>query len=464
MINTEEKKINRLLTDIQNLNIDLKKSSDFNLKFELSKKLIKNYSLLRNYYEVLNTYQEKDYREIINQSLQQEINDLEENSLGHITKKGLINNKNEINILMELIDLKYKQFWEHKPQILSRKLTKSQISNFSLYRTPTFITEINDMIGNLNLIIDYYENYIFDLSALSYFQMRSNFENIGDLYINIGEILLQVPKDKIPKSAITTEAKVIRNAYKCYEKASKYERMLEIPGFKTLKNPNKLKDLTPFLDLFKGNINKHNIRAKMGYILKEYPNYFNYEVKSFCWRSGGLCEFKEDNIYNIEEGDGVFMSMNYNTKSNFELIKYIEKILRRNNLKLILKQDRTRSRSWTKEICCTIYNNKYSMIILDKYSPNVILELGVVFGMGRKAIILVNNNISKGKIEELLFSMISDYDCVVYGDVYEFYERIYIALNGIFFNILEQTIPKITDIFNEKEIEELDKIIKKGYN
>ncbi|MBA7626541.1 hypothetical protein ES703_33993 [subsurface metagenome] len=123
-----------------------------------------------------------------------------------------------------------------------------------------------------------------------------------------------------------------------------------------------------------------------------------------------------------------------------------------------------RSRSWTKEICCTIYNNKYSIIILDKYSPNVILELGVVFGMGRKAIILVNNNISKGKIEDLLFSMISDYDCVVYGDVYEFYESFYLALNGIFFNILGQTIPKITDIFNEKEIKELDKIIKEGYN
>ncbi|MBA7626540.1 hypothetical protein ES703_33992 [subsurface metagenome] len=302
MINTEEKKINRLLIDIQNLNIELKKNSDFNLKFELSKQLIKNYSLLRNYYSVHNINQEKDYREIINQSLQQEINDLEENSLGHIIKMKLINNENEIKILMELIDLKYKQFWEHKPQILSRKLTKSQVSNFSIHGSPTFFTEINDMIDNLNLIIDYYENYIYDLPALSYFQMYSYFENLGDLYINIGGILLQVPKDKIPKGAIRTEAKVIRNAYECYGKAFKYERILEIPGT-TLKNLIKLKDLTPFLDLFKGNINIHNIRVKMGYVLKEYPNYFNYEIKSYCWRSGGLCEFKEDNIYNIEEGD-----------------------------------------------------------------------------------------------------------------------------------------------------------------
>lgn len=461
MINTEEKKINRLLTDIQNLNIELKKNADFDLKFELSKQLINNYSLLRNCYSVLNINPKKDYREIINKSLQREINDLEENSLEHIIKKGLINNKNEIKILMELIDLKFKQFWDHKPQILSRKLTKSQ--NFSLHRSPTFITEINDMISILEIIINYYENYILNLPALSYLQRYSYFENLGDLYINIGGILLQAPKDKIPKGAITIEAKVIRNAYKCYEKASKYERILEIPGIK-LRNAIKLKALTPFFDFFKGNINTYDIRSKMGSLLKEYPNYFNYEVKSYCWRAGGLCEFKEDNIYNIEEGDGVFMSMNYNTKSNFEFIKYIEKILRKNNLKLILKQDRTRSRSWTKEICCTIYNNKYSIIILDKYSPNVILELGVVFGMGRKAIILVNNNNSKGKIEDLLFSMISDYDCVVYGDVYEFYKKFYLALNGIFFNILGQTIPIITDIFNEKEIKELDKIIKEGYN
>lgn len=461
MINTEEKKANRLLTDIQNLNTELKKNADFNLKFELSKQLINNYSLLRNCYAVLNINPKKDYLEIINKSLQREINDLEENSLGHIIKKRLINNENEIKIFMELIDLKYRQFWEHKPQMVSRKLTKSQISNFSVLRLPTFITEINDMISNLNLIIDYYENYILHLPALSYFQKYSCFEYLGDLYIHIGGILLQAPKDKIPKGAITVESNVIRNAYKCYEKASKYERLIEIPGIK-IKNPKKLKDLTPFLDLFKGKVNIHNIRAKMGYLLKEYSNYFNYEVKSYCWRAGGLCEFKEDNIYNIEEGDGVFMSMNYNTKSNFEFIKYIEKILRKNNLKLILKQDRTRSRSWTKEICCTIYNNKYSIIILDKYSPNVILELGVVFGMGRKAIILVNNNISKGKIEDLLFSMISDYDCVVYRDANEFYERFYLALNGIFFNILGETIPKITETFNEKEIKELDKIIKEG--
>ena len=459
----EEEEVNHLLTDIQNLKNKLQECSDFNLKYELSKNLIKSYSVLRNKYEILNSNQEKDYRVIINQSLHQEINDLEEYSLGHIIKKELISNNKEIKILIELIDLKYRLFWEHKPQIISRELTKSQISDFSTHRTPTYITEINDMISNLNLIIDYYENYILDLPVLSHFQLRWNFENLGDLYINIGEILLKVPKDKIPKSAITTKAKAIRNAYKCYEKASKYERMLEIPGVGVLKNPSRLKALTPFLDLFKGNINTYNIREKMGYVLKEYPNYFNYEIKSYCWRSGGLCEFKEDNIYNIEEGDGVFISMNYNTKSNFEFKKYIEIILRENNLKLILKQDRTRSRSWTKEICCTIYNNKYSIIILDKYSPSVILELGIVLGMGRKAIILVNKNISKGKIEELLFSMISDYDCIVYSDVYEFYERFYTAINGIFFNILEQTNPKITDIFNQKEIQELDRIIKEGY-
>ena len=123
MIITEEKeKINNILTKIQNLNKDLKKSIDSNQKFELSNQLIKNYSLLRNGYAILNANQDKDYSEIITQSIKQEINDLEKYSLDRAIKKKLVHDENEIKILIELIDLKYKHFWEYKPQILSRKL------------------------------------------------------------------------------------------------------------------------------------------------------------------------------------------------------------------------------------------------------------------------------------------------------------------------------------------------------
>lgn len=112
------------------------------------------------------------------------------------------------------------------------------------------------------------------------------------------------------------------------------------------------------------------------------------------------------------------------------------------------------SPSWTKEICCTIFNNKFAIVFFDKYSPNVVLELGMCFGMGRKTIILINENqkIESGSTEERLFSMVKDYDCVVYRNAENLYDNLFRSINGLFFNNIEYEIPNIQNMLNKKEI------------
>jgi len=154
--------------------------------------------------------------------------------------------------------------------------------------------------------------------------------------------------------------------------------------------------------------------------------------------------------------------MNYSQENNFKLYSYIEKLLKYFKLKPILKQDRIRSPSWTKEICCTIYNNKYSIVFLDKYSPNVVLELGVCFGMGRKTIILINEN--NGTIKKNLFSMIRDYDCITNKNATDLFEKLIHSINGIFFNNLDYRVPEIHELFNKIEVEDLNHLIKTYWN
>lgn len=459
-IEIEKEKIKKILEDIEQLNNKIRIKIDEDKNLEIIDQLVEDYSRLRNCYAILNSTFSKDYAEIINQSLKQEIHDLEE-SLSLLTTGDLVNYENGIAISLEIIEIKHKYFLELKPQILSRTRTLTMRERINMNGSPTFVPEINEIIDDLRTIWSNIYSYIRQLSVSDYIQLFKSYRILGDQFINIAATILLVPEDKIPNVANPALEEVIRDAYDSYEKASKYERLLEIPGSK-FQHLSRTKYLTVFSNFFKG-ADTTNIRSRMHYLINQYPSFFTNRVKPYCWRSGGLCELKEDSIYKIEEGDGVFISMNYNTKSNFEFIKYIKKILEKNNLKLILKQERTRSRSWTKEICCTIYNNKYSLIILDKFSPNVVMELGIILGMGRKAIVLVNNNVSKGSIEDLLFSMINDYDCVVYGNVYDFYERFSQALNGIFFDNLDQSVPKIAELFNSEEIENLNKIIKEGY-
>ena len=352
------------------------------------------------------------------------------------------------NYFLKLARFQYEYFDTNRADFLRKSKEHKGI-----FTGETMVPQINSVINTIHSAMKNVENTIQEKrKTLDFDTLYIYFELYGDLFISIHALV----KD-IESFSVFPELYNIDHAFECYEKASEYKSKIELPSIhrEGLVGVEHVKPFFDFYENIDGSI--YNVNHKKNHVYKHFENHLKRKTKSFCWKTGQYCVNKRDVIYTLDEGNGVFISMNYSIDNNFKLLSYIEKILNYFNLKPILKQDRMRSPSWTKEICCTIYNNKYSIILLDKYSPNVVLELGVCFGMGRKTIILVNE--TKGTIEQNLFSMIRDYECITYKNANGLFKKMIHSINGNFFNNLDYKVIEIHELLNETEVENLNNLI-----
>lgn len=352
---------------------------------------------------------------------------------------------------LKLANLKYEFFDLNREEIINKAKNREGVfvgvSFIPVLEVDTIINIISLAMHNVQKIIQEKRQ------TMDYDTLYIYFELYGDLFISIHAL-----ETEIKEFSAFAELYNINNAFECYEKASEYKSKIELPSIYRggLVGVKHVKPFFNFFENLDGSI--YNVDHKKNHVYKKFENYLTRKIKSFCWKTGDYCDYKKDVIYTLNEGSGVFISMNYLQENNFRLFSYIEKILNYFKLRPILKQDRIRSPSWTKEICCTIYNNKYALVFLDKYSPNVVLELGVCLGMGRKTIILVNE--TNGTTEQKLFSMIKDYDCITYKNVNNLFEKLIHSINGIYFNNIDYKVPKIHEVLKENEVEDLNKLIK----
>lgn len=379
----------------------------------------------------------------------------------------------DLEVIFLLSNIKFRILWAELPKVLSmefdadyKRSVDGILNRYHAKKSKsvpkywqTYIEKLNYIIYLLDFNIGVLEHFLSkNYMSADRVAIRNHFDVLGDIYINIAGLLLEIPENWIPLGATFKTSDSVMFAMMCYEKALESVKKFEIPG-EIIDSHRKVRYLDVFYNFFGGRVDVSIVQEKLDFLIAKYPQYFNKKIKSSCWKSGNLCEFRQDQYFDINEGNGVFISMNYSIKENFEIFKSIERILSIYNLKAILKQERLKSLSWSKEICCTIFNNKYAIVLLDKYSPNVVLELGVIYGMGRKAIILINSNQKRGTPEDLLFSMIKDYDCIFYSSFNGLFDKLIKAINGIFFNIIEFKAEEIDSVFTKKEIEVYNKVI-----
>lgn len=418
-------------------------------KPEILEKILKICDELKANYRILEISSKIDYSTELRNNLKDQIEYYEQEL--KILKEKVKEEEIRFDYFLRLARFQYEYFDLNREEIISKaKAHKGGFAGVSFIPAPevdTIISSIRQAMHNVQEVIREKKQ------TMDYNTLFMYYELYGDFFITIYAL-----ETEIEEFSAFAEIYNIDYAFECYEKASDYKSKMQLPSI-YLDGLHGVGHVKPFYNFFEdidGNI--HDVDHKKNHVYKKFENHLNLKTKSFCWKTGQYCTYKRDVIYTLEEGNGVFVSMNYSNDKNYKLLSYIEKVLNYFNLKAILKRNRIRSPSWTKEICCTIYNNKYALVLLDKYSPNVVLELGVSFGMGRKTIILVNE--VKGGTEQKLFSMIKDYDCVTYKNVNDLYESLIHSINGVFFNFVDYSVPEISNIFNEVEVTELNNLIK----
>jgi len=425
------------------------KTTSNNKKSEILQELVQICDKLQINYKQLEIFSKKDHTTEKNNILKEHIKYYSQGL--DILKEKVSLEKIPFSYYLKLANFQYEFFELNREGII-----KKAINHEGVYAGVSFIPapEIDTIINSIRQAMHNVQRVIQEKrQTMDYNTLYIYFELYGDLFLSIHTL-----ETEIEEFSASVDLYNIDHAFECYEQASEYKSKIELPSISRggLVGVNHIKLFFKFFKDIDGSI--HNVDHKKNHVYKRFENYLKRKTKSFCWKTGDYCEYRKDMIYTLSEGNGVFISMNYSIENNFKLLSYIEKILDYFNLKPILKQDRIRSPSWTKEICCTIYNNKYALVFLDKYSPNVVLELGVSLGMGRKTIILVNE--IKDTTEQKLFSMIKDYDCITYKNANDLFEKLIHSINGIFFNKIEYNIPKIQEIFKENEVEDLNKLIR----
>lgn len=447
----ELKKKNTIQLEVESLLIErLKKITD-KKKPGILEKLVKVCDQLNTNYRQLQIFSKVDYNCEINEVLKRQI-EYYEQGLDILKEKYKVK-EIPYNYFLKLARLQYEYFDRNRDDFL-----KKAKNHEGVFVGETMVPQMNSVINTIHLAMHNVEGIIQKKrKTLDFDSLYIYFEIYGDLFINTYALEMD-----IEAFSVFPKLHNIDNAFECYEKASDYKSRIELPSIyrEGLVGVEYVKPFFNFFEHISGSI--YNVDHKKNFVYEKFAIYLQRKTKAHCWKTGNHCEHKKDIIYTLNEGNGVFISMNYSQENNFKLFSYIKKLLNYFKLKPILKQDRIRSPSWTKEICCTIYNNKYSIVFLDKYSPNVVLELGVCFGMGRKTIILINEN--NGTIEKNLFSMIRDYDCITYKNANDLFEKLIHSINGIFFNNLDYRVPEIHELFNEIEVEELNHLIKTYWN
>ena len=418
-------------------------------KPEILEKLVQICDKLKVNYKKLGIISKKDYSTELNNNLKDQIEYYGQKL--NILKEKVIVEEIPYYYFLKLANLQYEFFDLNREEIINEAKNHEGV-----FAGVSFIpvSEVDTIINSIRLAMHNIQKVIEEKrQTMDYDTLYIYFELYGDLFISIHAL-----ETDVKEFSAFAELYNIDHAFGCYEKASEYKSKIELPSIyrEGLVGVGHVKPFFNFFENIDGSI--YNVDHKKNHVYKKFENYLTRKTKSYCWKTGEYCGYKRDVIYTLDEGNGVFISMNYSNEKNFRLLSYIEKILDYFRLRPILKQDRIRSPSWTKEICCTIYNNKYALVFLDKFSPNVVLELGVSFGMGRKTIILVNE--VKGGTEQKLFSMIKDYDCVTYKNANDLFEKLIHSINGVFFNVVDYRVPEILRVFNEEEVEELNNLIK----
>lgn len=431
----------------KDLSEKLKEITNNDEKLKVLEDLNKIYDSLIVLYKHLELFSKVDHNFDINNALKEQIEYFDQ-ALDILKSKYKIGDIH-YSFFLKLARLQYEFFDRNREEILNKYKSYEGIS-IGEARAP----EVNIILNTIHLAMHNVQEVIQEKRQTRDFDtLYIYFEIYGDLFINIYAL-----EEEAGEIVAFPRRYNIDNAFECYEEASDYKSKIELPSV-SRGGLVGVEYIRPFFNFFKdmsGDI--YNVDHKLNYVYEKFATYLERKTKSYCWKTGEYCEYKKDKLYTLQEGNGVFISMNYSNKNNFSLLSYIRKVLYHFRLNPILKQDRIKSPSWTKEICCTIYNNKYSIIFLDKYSPNVVLELGVCFGMGRKVIILVNE--ISGSIEQSLFSMIRDYDCIIYKNAKELFEKLIHSINGLFFNNVDYKIPDILQLFSEDEINKLNNLIK----
>lgn len=448
-----KKEVAILLKKESSLCVILEKTTEKGERSKTLEKLVDVNNQLKIKYKQLELFEKIDYKTEINRVLKNQIEYYEQGI--NVLMEKYKTEEIPYSYFLKLANLQYQFLDFNREEIINNAKHHEGV-----FTGVTFIPvpEINSIINSIRSAMHNVQKVIQEKrQTLDFDTLYIYFEIYGDLFMNIYAL-----ENEIKEFSAFAELYNINHAFECYEKASDYKSKIELPSIFLggLVGEEYIKPYYKFFEENGGNI--YTVEHKKNFIYKKFANYLERKTKSYCWKTGDYCEHKKEIIYTLDEGNGVFISMNYSIENNFRLLSYIKKVLNYFKLNPILKQERIRSPSWTKEICCTIYNNKYSIVFLDKYSPNVILELGVCFGMGRKTIILVNE--TDGTTEQKLFSMIKDYDCITYRNVQDLFIKLIHSINGVFFNRIDYKIPEIHKVFNENEVEELNNLIQTYWN
>ena len=208
----------------------------------------------------------------------------------------------EIDILLLLSNLLFKIFWEDRFNIISKEVDKEYKSDIDYYirsyydkkqeilfrSKQTYIKRVNEAIRILDYIIDFCEYKLKKgLTSSNYTYIYNFFETLGDIYINLAGILIEVPEEKIPKGVIFKFSDSIRFSFMCYEKARENLKNIEIPG-EFIEKTRSFPYLDVYYNFFGSRVDVSVIQEKMDFIIVNYPQFFNKKIKSSCWKSAGF--------------------------------------------------------------------------------------------------------------------------------------------------------------------------------
>ncbi|MHA1380689.1 MAG: hypothetical protein ACTSRG_20160 [Candidatus Helarchaeota archaeon] len=282
------------------------------------------------------------------------------------------------------------------------------------------------------------------------------YELMGDLLI---EIFLIKKEFDLQNPFLKSNNTELLQAYRLYEKSEKLSYDFGDPNTARGFSHREINFIRSFGDFFKYQEGYSTYHAagptqKKRVLLEKYPEEIRLRYIPNCWKDREFCVKRRMIVHDLEVENEIFVSMDYSSY-NFKFYEKIKPILIQAGLRPILKRDILKSGSWTKEICCSIFECKFGIAIIDELNPNVLFEFGILVGLGRKTIVILNKNYRNTKE---LPSMLKDYEILVYEDANGLID----GLNNFISSFLGKDLPPFTKItLNEIEREELDKLIKK---
>jgi len=327
------------------------------------------------------------------------------------------------------------------------------------------IPEVDEICITLSKCNDIYIKEAEELERLNNKKKAAAlYELAGDRYIDMYVVKKEF---EVPLCSYDRE---IRAAYDLYGHSTKLKEGFGSPitaiGSPHLPRPsifnwgdlfkfNSSHDFAPYApgqSVFPDSYTAGNSQQKCRILVEKFPKFLSQFIYPLCWKSNDFCQYRRFEATELSDPTRIFISMDYSSENNSRIYEhYLKPILEGVGLTPILKKQEPGSQSYTKQICCSIFQSRFGLVILDEQNPNVILELGMMLAQGRKTMILLNENYCNAKDKP---SMLDDYDLVVYKNASEFVGRIYQFLENFF------ELPLVKQIeFTREELHELNELI-----